>query len=256
MKRDVIPISVERTGIGPTRGEVAAVSLTALANVAVNRLPSRVYIPANMAAAGVLTWYARRSGASWRDMGMDPRRLGGGVRWGLAAAIPIAGAIVLGVAIPATRRFFVDERASGSRRAFLHNILVRIPVGTALAEEIAFRGALLGIFERSRSRPVADAASGVLFGLSHILPTIDRLRDGTHTDTLGNQRHAQASAVVGAVLVTMAAGYGFAWLRDRSGSLAAPVVAHAALNGLAFLGAWAIARKGPPRVLAATEILQ
>ena len=33
------------------------------------------------------------------------------------------------------------------------------------------------------------------------------------------------------------AGYGLAWLRFGSGSLAAPAVAHASLNGIAYLAA-------------------
>lgn len=230
-------------GRGPNRDEVAAVLSTAVANFAINRLPRRAYVPASVGAAGILTWFARRSGAGWADMGMDRRRLDQGVRWGLTAAIPIGAAVALGLAVPATRRFFVDERAAGADpRGLLYNILVRIPVGTALAEEIMFRGALLAIFERRRSRPAADAASGVLFGLSHILPTIERL-NGTHSDTVGDHRHARTGAVIGVVLATMAAGYGFAWLRDRSGSLAAPVVAHAALNGLSFLATWAVSRR-------------
>jgi membrane protease YdiL (CAAX protease family) len=222
---------------------MAAVSLTIAANLLVNRLPPPAYVPANLSAAGAMTWFARRLGATWSDMGMDPRRLGRGARWGLAAIIPIAAAIGLGAAIPATRRLFVDDQAAGDPRRALYRTLVHIPLGTALAEEILFRGALLGILERRRSRPVADTLSGVLFGLSHILPTIDRLGNGTHSATVGHQRHARAGAVLGVVLATMAAGYGLAWLRDRSGSLAAPVIAHAALNDLAFLAARAASRR-------------
>lgn len=239
----MIMTSASRVRWGAGRSEIAAVSLTAAANLAVNRLPPLVYVPANLGAAGVLTLFARRLGAGWSDMGMDRRRLGSGVRWGLGAAIPIAGAITLGLAIPATRRFFVDKRAEAAGpREVLHQTLVRIPLGTALAEEVLFRGALLGILERRRSRPVADAWSGVLFGLSHVLPTIDRL-NGTHSETVGSEHHVRAGAVLGVVLATMAAGYWLAWLRDRSGSLAAPVIAHAALNDLAFLAAWVASRK-------------
>jgi membrane protease YdiL (CAAX protease family) len=36
--------------------------------------------------------------------------------------------------------------------------------------------------------------------------------------------------------MTAAAGFGLARLRDRSGSLAGPVVVHGALNTLAYLG--------------------
>jgi uncharacterized protein len=226
---------------------VAAVSLTAAANVLVNRVPMRAYLPANLGAAALLTWFARRQGASWSDMGMDPGRLGTGVRWGAAASIPIAGAVGLGVALPASRRLFIDEEMEeASPGELLYHTLIRIPVGTAFAEEILFRGALLGIFERRRSRRVADAASGVLFGLWHVVPTIDRIRRGSASGVISESRPSVA-AVGGVVLVTMAAGYGLAWLRDRSGSIAAPVVAHAALNGLALLGAWAVSRRRTQR---------
>jgi CAAX protease family protein len=174
-------------------------------------------------------------------MGMHPKRLGDGFRWGLGAAVPIAAAIGLAAALPATRKIFVDDRVAAGRRKVLFETLVRIPIGTALAEEVLFRGALLGVLERRRSRRVADALTGALFGLSHVLPTVDRL-NGTHSDAVGEKRHARTGAVIGVVVATMAAGYGLAWLRDKSGSLAAPVIAHAVLNDLAFLAALAASR--------------
>jgi uncharacterized protein len=228
----------------PGGSEAAAVSLTAAANVMVNRVPMSAYLPANLGAAALLTWFARHEGATWSDMGMDPQRLRSGVRWGAAASIPIAGVVGLGVALPATRRLFVDhETATASPGELLYHTMVRIPLGTAFAEEVLFRGALLGIFERRHSRRVADAASGLLFGLWHIVPTIDRIRRGSASG-LVKQSRPRLGAVGGVVLVTMAAGYGLAWLRDRSGSIAAPVVAHAALNGLALLGTWMVSRRG------------
>jgi membrane protease YdiL (CAAX protease family) len=234
-----------RRGAG---NEVAAVLLTGAANFIINRLPRKAYVPANLGAASLMTWFARRLGATWSDMGLDPRRLREGVRWGLAASAPIAVAVALGVALPATRRFFVDERAArAGHRELLYHVLFRIPLGTAMPEEAMFRGGLLGIFERRRPRRVADALSGLLFGLSHILPTIDRLDNEGMVGSSEEDRRRRAMAVGGVIVATMAAGYGFAWLRDRSGSLVAPVIAHAALNGLALLGAWAVARSRAPR---------
>ena len=46
-----------------------------------------------------------------------------------------------------------------------------------------------------------------------------------------------AAIPVGAVLATGAAGYVFAWLRRRSGSLIAPIALHWSLNGLGALAA-------------------
>jgi uncharacterized protein len=48
----------------------------------------------------------------------------------------------------------------------------------------------------------------------------------------------QVLLVLGAVAVTFAAGLAFCWLRLKSGSLIAPVMAHAATNGLALTVAW------------------
>lgn len=235
--------SVRKRGTLPARSEAAAVLITAAASIVVNRVRPRAQLPTNLGSAALLTWFARREGASWSDMGMDGRRLWSGVRWGAAASLPIAGAVGLAVALPVSRRLFVDhEMEEASPGELLYHTLVRIPLGTAFAEEILFRGALLGIFERRHSRRVADAASGVLFGLWHVVPTIDRIRRGSASAVVSEGRPSVAS-VGGVVLVTMAAGYGLAWLRDRSGSIAAPVVAHAALNGLALLGAWMVSRR-------------
>jgi membrane protease YdiL (CAAX protease family) len=44
--------------------------------------------------------------------------------------------------------------------------------------------------------------------------------------------------VLGSIAVTFAAGLVFCWLRLRSRSLIAPVMAHAATNGLALTVAW------------------
>ena len=43
----------------------------------------------------------------------------------------------------------------------------------------------------------------------------------------------------GTVLATTVAGVGFGWLRVKSGSLLAPVLAHLATNSLTFAIAWA-----------------
>jgi membrane protease YdiL (CAAX protease family) len=51
-----------------------------------------------------------------------------------------------------------------------------------------------------------------------------------------------AAAVLAAVTATALAGYGLAWLRFRSESIAAPAIAHASLNGAAYLAARFVVR--------------
>ena len=53
--------------------------------------------------------------------------------------------------------------------------MVRIPLGTAVAEETIFRGAVLGLLTQRHPRARAVAVSSALFGCWHVLPTLDTL---------------------------------------------------------------------------------
>ena len=59
---------------------------------------------------------------------------------------------------------------------------------------------------------------------------------------VGDALARTGGAVLAAVAVTAAAGLGFSWLRLRGDSVLAPVVAHAAVNGSAFVAARLVAR--------------
>jgi CAAX protease family protein len=58
---------------------------------------------------------------------------------------------------------------------------------------------------------------------------------------------ASGDSVTGTILVTAAAGWVFGWLRDRSGSLAAPMLAHVAVNEAGKIAALAI--QHPPSMV-------
>ena len=228
------------------RAEIAASAATLAYNVVISRpIPGIGYVMANAGAAALSVVAARNRGVSWADMGMCPDRLGRGVRIGLTTALPVAAVAGLGAVVPATRGFFQDERArEGGTRHVLFETLVRIPLGTALPEEVIFRGSLLGLFAQRHSPAAAASMSSILFGLWHVLPTLRTLPlnpAGAHVH--GSPRRT-AGAVLAAVTSTTLAGYGLAWLRFRSGSLAAPAVAHASLNGAAYLAARSARRRG------------
>jgi membrane protease YdiL (CAAX protease family) len=82
-------------------------------------------------------------------------------------------------------------------------------------------------------------------------------RNGATRADLGLDRSAVAGAsasvggqvlvVLGAVAVTFVAGLVFCWLRLRSRSLIAPVMAHVATNGLALTVAWFTVHRGSLR---------
>ncbi|HKQ00307.1 MAG TPA: CPBP family glutamic-type intramembrane protease, partial [Actinomycetes bacterium] len=59
---------------------------------------------------------------------------------------------------------------------------------------------------------------------------------------VGDDPARTGGAVLAAVAATTAAGLGLSWLRLRGGSVLAPMVAHAAINGSAFVAARLVAR--------------
>jgi uncharacterized protein len=224
--------------------ELAAAGALLAWNAAVNRVvPSPAYVPANLAAAGLSLAAARQAGVSAAELGLDRQRAGRGLRVGLAAAAPVVAVVAIGAALPATRRFLVgDKRATtGGAGYALYHTLVRIPLGTAVAEEALFRGALLGLLGQRHPRARAVAVSSALFGCWHVLPTLDTLALNPLGATVGD-RAGTGGAVLASVAVTALAGLGFSWLRFRGDSVVAPVVAHAALNSSAFAAARLVSR--------------
>jgi membrane protease YdiL (CAAX protease family) len=226
-----------------------AIELTASAallawNAAINRVvPAAAYVPANLAAAGLSVATVRQWQVPVADMGLCRDRIPAGLRAGLAVSGPVTAVVALGAAVPATRRWFLDERAmTGNAGHALYHSLVRIPLGTALAEEAIFRGSLLGLLGQQHSPRRATAVSSVLFGCWHVLPTLDTLALNPVGAAVGDDLLRTGGAVLTAVVVTTVAGIGFCWLRLRSDSVVAPMVVHAALNSSAFLAARLVAR--------------
>jgi len=203
-------------------------------------IPEEAHVPANLAAAAALLVAARASGVTLDELGISPARFGSGLRVGAVAAIPVVAGVAAAASFGGTRRFFADNRVSdvSSRRA-AYETAVRIPVGTALGEELIFRGALLALFARERSVPRAVLASSALFGLWHVLPA---LRSPAAEPGGGLARRARFAA--GTVAVTALAGVGFAQLRIRSRSVLAPAVVHGALNISAYVATRLLARHG------------
>ena len=224
--------------------ELAAAAALMAWNTVINRaVPSPAYVPVNLAAAGLSLASARSRRVPAADLGLGRDRVGRGLRVGLAAAAPVAAAVALGAAVPATRRWFLDERGTtGGAGYALYHTLVRIPLGTAVAEEALFRGALLGLLTQRHPRARAVAVSSALFGCWHVLPTRDTLALNPLGATVGDGPARTGGAVLASVAVTALAGLGFSWLRFRGDSVVAPMVAHAALNGSTFAAARLVGR--------------
>ena len=83
--------------------------------------------------------------------------------------------------------------------------------------------------------------SSALYGLWHALPAPGPV-DANATLTSVTGSTGGTIAVVAGTVATTAAGAALCWLRLRSGSLAAPVVAHCATNTVPLTTTWVLTR--------------
>jgi len=164
-----------------------------------------------------------------------------------AAAGAIALVYVIGMALPLTRRAFLDTRYQIPMRAAVLMSLVTIPLATVVFEEVAFRSVLWGLLEADHGTAMATAVTSVLFGLWHVLPALDVTGTSTAISDGGRPpRRRVLLTILGTVLFTALAGVVFAELRRRSDSLVAPVLLHWATNGLAVVAASRMWKVSPP----------
>ncbi|HZA79427.1 MAG TPA: CPBP family intramembrane glutamic endopeptidase [Acidimicrobiales bacterium] len=224
-----------------TTAVILVVGVLAARNVAGEWLvPAALYVPVNLGTAALLVMIGRASGLSARQLGLSRATLRPGlVVGGIGAALVVVG-VVLGAVVPLTRPWFEDERVADvdSLADLAYQALVRIPLGTALLEELAFRGVLLALLARVRPIGTAVTVSSVLFGLWHIRPTLGALA----TNDLAQSAWSQAGAVTGAVVLTTVGGFVFCGLRLGSRSLLAPLIVHASANSAATVAAWIVLR--------------
>jgi CAAX protease family protein len=232
-------VPAARSDVGWATG--LALLLVAWNDLVVPRLPARAYVPVNATATAALLLAARARGTSWDELGLDPRRLRPGARWGGTGAAVVGAGYAVALAVPAVRPLLADARVTGLHpRALAARVLVRIPVGTVLWEEVAFRGVLHPALRRVLPGRQAAGVAAALFGLWHVAPTLQ----GLALNDLAAAPARRAGAVAAACLGTAGVDVLFTELRRRSGSLLAPALLHLAANDLGALAAAATGRRG------------
>jgi uncharacterized protein len=203
--------------------------------------PGWTYVPVNLGVGVGLVALARRRGFGWRSLGFGRRQAGPGLRWGGGVAAVVGAGLAVAVSVPGLRPLLADDRLAGvGTGEAAYRALFRIPLGTALFEEVAFRGVLLAVWARHRGMREAVIGSSALFGIWHVVPTLHAL-DANQPDASGV---ALTAGVAGGVAVTAVAGLGFCFLRLRSDSVLAPFLAHVATNSFATIASVAAARLG------------
>ncbi len=188
-------------------------------------------------AAVVLVALTRRRGLGWSELGLSPKQWKTGSIYALAAVGLVLAVIAIGALLPITRPFFMADRYATISAALVASMIV-IPLQTVIPEELAFRGVLHGTLGRIYGARGVFAAGSLLFGLWHIASSLGLTANNTgFSNFLGGGLFGQVVGIVGAVIATAAAGFVFTWLRNRSGSLIAPIALHWSLNGLGALAA-------------------
>jgi membrane protease YdiL (CAAX protease family) len=204
---------------GTRRAEALALAaaLVGWSGFVAPRLSPRWQVPVHTVAGTALVYL---TGA---PLGLRPPALGRGLRLGLAVAGVVAVGVAATTALPRVRCEMAARELPESTRLWL---LVRIPVGTVWSEEAAFRAALGTVAEAAFGPRWGRLLQATAFGLSH---TADARSTG--------------EPVLGTVLVTGAAGWMFGWLYARSGSLAASMLAHLAINEAGAVAALVVQRR-------------
>ena len=187
---------------------------------------------------GALVLIAWSAGATLADLGLGRANAGAGLRYGAGAFGIVLLVLIVAAVIPATNGFLHDSRAQISGGRLIYELGVSIVLLTAIPEEFAFRGVLLGSALRLWGPWRASLITSGLFGLWHIAPTLHTMSDNRAVSGLASSVSGQVLLVLGSIAVTSVAGLGFCWLRLRSRSLIAPIMAHIAINGLALTVAW------------------
>jgi membrane protease YdiL (CAAX protease family) len=206
---------MSRTATRPARVLALAAVLVGWSGFVGPRLPERWRVPAHAVLAAALV---RRCRA---PVGLRRPTLGRGLRLGLPAAGAAAVGVVATTAVPRVRAAMAERDLPDAAQW----LLVRIPVGTVWSEEAAFRAALGTAADTAFGSRWGRLVQATAFGLSHVA---DARRTG--------------EPVLGTVLVTGAAGWAFGWLYARSGSLAASMLVHLAINEAGAVAALAVQR--------------
>ena len=197
--------------------------------------PPYVAVGLLTAALALIAWRAR---ATLADLGIGRASAGAGFGYGAGAFVAVLLVLLAAAAIPLTNGFLHDSRAQIGAGRLCYELGVSIVLLTAIPEEFAFRGVLLGSALRLWRPRRASVITSLAFGLWHIAPTLHTMADNHAVAGLAASGGGRVLLVLGSITVTFLAGLAFCWLRLRSGSLIAPVIAHAATNGLALAVAW------------------
>lgn len=169
--------------------------------------------------AGVGTALALAVGS---PLGLRPPALHDGVRTGGAVAGVVAAGVLATTGVAPVRAAMFERTLPARPGRWL---ALEIPLGTVWSEETAFRGALAMLAAQAFGTRRGRLLQALTFGLSHV-----------------PDARATGEPLIGTVAATGLAGWFFGLLAERTGSLAAPMLAHLSINGSGAIAALLVRR--------------
>lgn len=190
------------------------------------------YVWGNIVVAGTLAGLARDAGFTWEEIGLGPgdlrisRRMGA---WVLTASTAF---LAITARMPRIRHYLRDKRApAATRPEKIRRALIRFPVGTALFEEVAFRGVLPALLaNETRS---GDILAAGMFAIWHLIPTHHVLR----VNGIAQRPRSRMLGTLAGSAASGLAGYVLSRVRRKTGSILAPWLIHSAVNTTSYLAA-------------------
>lgn len=209
----------------------SALWILAVHNVVQNSILNEAgYVTGNLAATSTLLGLGREAGLEWQEMGLSPGNVPTNLRVAAAALLSSATFLAVVPRIPALRSHLRDERAPpGPRWKTMRRAFVRYPLGTALFEEVAFRGVLPALLATERRS--GDIPAALAFAAWHVIPT-------HHALIVNGIAQGWGSRIAGTLMGSAAAGLaGYALSRVARGtrSILAPWLIHSAVNTMSYL---------------------
>lgn len=219
--------------------------------VLVKVVPKKHHIWLSVSVAMTAIILGLLSGLSFSEMGLGAN--------GLLKSVEVAGLFVLALTgvlyivsrIAPLRKFFLGGYfARVPRKKLFYEAGFRVPLGTALLEEVLFRGVLLGMLYVHYGTFQAIVCSSLVFGLWHIFPTVaDIEQNEAAAQMVSGSRTRRWGSVALVVFSTTLAGIFFSVVRLWAGSLLAPWLIHWTINSSSIVTAAILGkqhRKGHP----------
>jgi membrane protease YdiL (CAAX protease family) len=191
----------------------------------------------NLGLLALLLVWARRAGFTLPELGLAGAQARASALWGIALGLVLA---LLPVAFIALAPFVTGEPVqageindlSGSEMAL--RLAFRVPVGTALFEEVAFRGVLYASWLRATDLRRTVLSTGIVFALWHVVITFKTV---TGSEVVEGAPFI-ALGYLGSLIGLFVGGAAFALLRWRTGGVTGPFFFHWIVVALMTLTVW------------------